>query len=399
MLLNTPAQPDRQGLLARRAGAGLALAREHDAWVVTDEVYEHLVFDGAEHVPVATLPGMARAHPHHLLGRQDLLGDGLEGRLGARPRGGGDGGADREAVPHLRGQRSVPAGGGRGAGAGGLRVCRAGLVAAGQARPAVRGPARRWAAGDPAGRDLLRHRRRRSPGGDGRPGVLPPAARALRRRRGARVGVPRRPQAARTWCASRSASGTTCCTRPSPGSPPSPPADGRAGTPLPPCGRLPLHPREAPAPCPHVPPALSHPPQVAGRACPPPTPGRERGRHEAAAAARPRRSRPRDGGPAAVGTRREDLLARTVGRRTGPCGVRRALRRRARHTRPVVPPTSGPRPAARRARRRRHRPQRPVDVAAGAPPPRSAAGSCHRRTPGHPVTGAWTWPRPSGNQC
>jgi N-succinyldiaminopimelate aminotransferase len=27
--------------------------------VVTDEVYEHLVFDGGEHIPVATLPGMA----------------------------------------------------------------------------------------------------------------------------------------------------------------------------------------------------------------------------------------------------------------------------------------------------------------------------------------------------
>jgi N-succinyldiaminopimelate aminotransferase len=27
--------------------------------VVTDEVYEHLVFDGSEHVPIATLPGMA----------------------------------------------------------------------------------------------------------------------------------------------------------------------------------------------------------------------------------------------------------------------------------------------------------------------------------------------------
>ena len=62
-----------------------SLAREHDAWVVTDEVYEHLIFDGAEHVPVATLPGMARADPHDLLGRQDVLGDRLEGRLGQRP--------------------------------------------------------------------------------------------------------------------------------------------------------------------------------------------------------------------------------------------------------------------------------------------------------------------------
>ena len=37
--------------------AGLAI--EHDLIVVTDEVYEHLVFPGARHVPIATLPGMA----------------------------------------------------------------------------------------------------------------------------------------------------------------------------------------------------------------------------------------------------------------------------------------------------------------------------------------------------
>ena len=35
------------------------LAHQHDAVVVSDEVYEHLVFDGLAHVPVATLPGMA----------------------------------------------------------------------------------------------------------------------------------------------------------------------------------------------------------------------------------------------------------------------------------------------------------------------------------------------------
>jgi N-succinyldiaminopimelate aminotransferase len=35
-----------------------ALACEHDLLVVSDEVYEHLVFEG-EHVPIATLPGMA----------------------------------------------------------------------------------------------------------------------------------------------------------------------------------------------------------------------------------------------------------------------------------------------------------------------------------------------------
>jgi N-succinyldiaminopimelate aminotransferase len=58
VLLNTPHNPT--GKVFTRAELDLVceLAREHDAWVVTDEVYEHLVFDGAAHVPVATLPGM-----------------------------------------------------------------------------------------------------------------------------------------------------------------------------------------------------------------------------------------------------------------------------------------------------------------------------------------------------
>lgn len=58
VLLNTPHNPT--GKVFTRAELDLVcdLAREHDAWVVTDEVYEHLVFDGVEHVPVATLPGM-----------------------------------------------------------------------------------------------------------------------------------------------------------------------------------------------------------------------------------------------------------------------------------------------------------------------------------------------------
>ena len=34
------------------------VAIEHDLVVITDEVYEHLVFDDHEHVPLATLPGM-----------------------------------------------------------------------------------------------------------------------------------------------------------------------------------------------------------------------------------------------------------------------------------------------------------------------------------------------------
>src|SRR5206468_3588935 len=36
-----------------------AVARERDLWVVSDEAYEHLLFDGARHVSIASLPGMA----------------------------------------------------------------------------------------------------------------------------------------------------------------------------------------------------------------------------------------------------------------------------------------------------------------------------------------------------
>jgi len=59
VLLNTPHNPT--GKVFSRAELDLicSLAREHDAWVVSDEVYEHLVFDGSAHIPVATLPDMA----------------------------------------------------------------------------------------------------------------------------------------------------------------------------------------------------------------------------------------------------------------------------------------------------------------------------------------------------
>jgi len=58
ILLNTPHNPT--GKVFSRAELELIadIACEHDLFVVTDEVYEHLVFDG-EHIPMATLPGMA----------------------------------------------------------------------------------------------------------------------------------------------------------------------------------------------------------------------------------------------------------------------------------------------------------------------------------------------------
>jgi N-succinyldiaminopimelate aminotransferase len=58
ILLNTPHNPTGSVLTRAELEAVAAVAREHDLVVVTDEVYEHLVFDDHEHVPIATLPGM-----------------------------------------------------------------------------------------------------------------------------------------------------------------------------------------------------------------------------------------------------------------------------------------------------------------------------------------------------
>ncbi|MFF9503686.1 pyridoxal phosphate-dependent aminotransferase [Streptomyces sp. NPDC014656] len=58
ILLNTPHNPTGTVLTRAELAAVAELAVERDLLVVTDEVYEHLVFDGAEHLPLATFPGM-----------------------------------------------------------------------------------------------------------------------------------------------------------------------------------------------------------------------------------------------------------------------------------------------------------------------------------------------------
>ncbi|HEY6796845.1 MAG TPA: pyridoxal phosphate-dependent aminotransferase [Kineosporiaceae bacterium] len=59
VLVNSPHNPTGRVLTRAELGEIARLANAHDALVVTDEVYEHLVFTGHQHVPVAALPGMA----------------------------------------------------------------------------------------------------------------------------------------------------------------------------------------------------------------------------------------------------------------------------------------------------------------------------------------------------
>ncbi|BEL09952.1 pyridoxal phosphate-dependent aminotransferase [Actinoplanes sichuanensis] len=57
VLLNTPHNPTGKVFSGAELTLIAELCQEYDAFAVTDEVYEHLVFDG-EHIPLATLPGM-----------------------------------------------------------------------------------------------------------------------------------------------------------------------------------------------------------------------------------------------------------------------------------------------------------------------------------------------------
>jgi N-succinyldiaminopimelate aminotransferase len=57
LLLNSPNNPTGKVFSREELEVIAALCRERDVLCVTDEVYEHLVFDG-EHIPMAALPGM-----------------------------------------------------------------------------------------------------------------------------------------------------------------------------------------------------------------------------------------------------------------------------------------------------------------------------------------------------
>ena len=203
LLLNTPHNPTGKVFSRDELEAVAAVCREHDLIAISDEVYEHLVFDG-EHVPLATLAGMAeRTLTISSLGKT-FSRHGLEDRLGDRAGRAGRGGARGQAVPDLRRRHAVPARG-RGRARHGRRlVRRARRHAARAPRPALR------AGSSAAGLEVLVPQATYFANvlvdGDGGR-VLPRAAgTAAASSRSPRACSTRTPRSAATWCASRSAS-------------------------------------------------------------------------------------------------------------------------------------------------------------------------------------------------
>ena len=57
IIVNTPSNPTGRVLTERELTGIAELCIRHDAYAVTDEIYEHIRFEGP-HIPIATLPGM-----------------------------------------------------------------------------------------------------------------------------------------------------------------------------------------------------------------------------------------------------------------------------------------------------------------------------------------------------
>ena len=58
IVFNSPNNPTGKVFSLRELEIIAELGQRHDALAVTDEIYEHIVYDGRRHIPIATLPGM-----------------------------------------------------------------------------------------------------------------------------------------------------------------------------------------------------------------------------------------------------------------------------------------------------------------------------------------------------
>jgi len=58
IILNTPANPSGKVFSLEEMEAVARFCREYGTYVITDEIYEHILYDGKEHVNMASLPGM-----------------------------------------------------------------------------------------------------------------------------------------------------------------------------------------------------------------------------------------------------------------------------------------------------------------------------------------------------
>lgn len=58
IIVNTPHNPTGKVFARKELQLIADLCIQHGVWAITDEIYEHILYDGREHLSIATLPGM-----------------------------------------------------------------------------------------------------------------------------------------------------------------------------------------------------------------------------------------------------------------------------------------------------------------------------------------------------
>ena len=86
IIINTPHNPSGSAFTAHDIERLTALTRDTQIIVLSDEVYEHVVFDGALHHSMARYPATGRAQRDRVVVRQVVSRDGLARRLLPRAR-------------------------------------------------------------------------------------------------------------------------------------------------------------------------------------------------------------------------------------------------------------------------------------------------------------------------
>ncbi len=59
IIINTPNNPTGKVFTRQELETIAALCQKWDAIAISDEIYEHIIYDGHRHIPIATIPGMA----------------------------------------------------------------------------------------------------------------------------------------------------------------------------------------------------------------------------------------------------------------------------------------------------------------------------------------------------
>ena len=111
MLLNSPHNPTGKVFSRSELEVIARICIENDVIAVTDEVYEHLVFDDRRTHTAGYVARHGRANHHDFVCRKNLLVHRLEDRLGVWPSGVDQRGAHSQTVPDVCERRPVATGG------------------------------------------------------------------------------------------------------------------------------------------------------------------------------------------------------------------------------------------------------------------------------------------------